>query len=369
LLAIACACVFAPIAYGRVAPGAASTAAFTYTDPEYRGWPVAPVDQEHPVRAGFMDPRYGGYHAGVDVTVRDDLPEQGAPEGRTHRVYAVDGGVVAYDPAATADRGCASRVVSVGHFSYGHVDPVGVVEPGQFVTPGQQIGWTCAGQWHVHLTEWQVVDGRLVRVNPLRPGGKLSPYSDTAPPIIHDIRFFELPQWSLDRLMPWADDGAFVTSSNVLSGVVDMRASVSDPQSFGNAAAVNSTLVRLRNEIAPYRLHVELRRVGARADLVNRDVFRGDIALSLADAGHGALPFGSLYAPGTSPAASAETCLGPDGGARCQGTYWYRVFATSSSRSWDTRRYPNGRYRVTISAWDAWGNETSKSVVVTVANR
>lgn len=369
-IAVGCACAFAPIASGRtVAPGAASTAAFTYTDPEYRGWPVAPVDEEHPVRAGFVDPRYGGYHAGVDVTVRDNQPEDGAPAGRTHRVYAVDGGVASYDPTATAERSCAARVVSVGHFSYGHVDPVGVVEAGQFVTPRQQIGWTCAGQWHVHVTEWQVVRGQLVRVNPLRPGGKLWPYSDGAAPVIHEIRFFELPQWSLDLLMPWADDGAVAATSDVLQGVVDMRASISDPQSLGNAGAVNSTLMRLRNAIAPYRLHLEVRRLGARRDLIDRDVFRGDVALTLDRGRHGgALLFGSLYAPGTSPALGAEACLATADGAGCQGTYSYRLFATSTSRYWDTRFYRNGRYRVDITAWDAWGNATSKTVVVRVAN-
>ena len=201
----------------------------------------------------------------------------------------------------------------------------------------------------------------------MRPGGKLWPYSDTAAPVIHEIRFFELPEWTIDRLMPWADDGAVPTTSNVVSRVVDMRAWISDPQSLSESAA-NFTVSRLRNDIAPYRLHVKVTRIGARRSAINRDVFRGDVALTLADGRRGPLPFGFLYAPGTLTAVGAEACLAAAGGAGCQGTYWYHVFATSTSRYWDTRRYANGRYRIDVRAWDASGNETSKSVIVRVAN-
>ena len=59
-----------------------------YND-DFRGWPVSPQHQQHPVRGTFLDPRpdptFGAiYHTGVDVAVRDDRPEQGAPAaGRT----------------------------------------------------------------------------------------------------------------------------------------------------------------------------------------------------------------------------------------------------------------------------------------------
>ena len=69
-----------------------------YND-DFRGWPVSPQHQQHPVRGTFLDPRpdpkLGAiYHTGVDVAVRDDRPEAGAPAGRTHRVFAIEGGVV-----------------------------------------------------------------------------------------------------------------------------------------------------------------------------------------------------------------------------------------------------------------------------------
>jgi hypothetical protein len=59
---------------------------------DYFGWPVAPVGRQHPIRSTFLDPRADDrrgaiYHEGIDIAVRDDQPEQGAPRGRTHRVY------------------------------------------------------------------------------------------------------------------------------------------------------------------------------------------------------------------------------------------------------------------------------------------
>ena len=66
--------------------------------------------------------------------------------GRTHRVYAIEGGVV---EQATPPGVCGN--VRVGHFGYGHVDAR--VEVGERVRAGQLIGWTCQGWWHLHVTE------------------------------------------------------------------------------------------------------------------------------------------------------------------------------------------------------------------------
>jgi murein DD-endopeptidase MepM/ murein hydrolase activator NlpD len=166
-----------------------------YND-DFRGWPVSPQHQQHPVRGTFLDPRpdpdLGAiYHTGVDVAVRDDKPEAGAPAGRTHRVFAIEGGVVeeATKPGVRGN-------VRIGHFGYGHVDAR--VKKGDRIKAGQFIGWTTKGSWHVHLTEFHFPgDGRRLLLNPLRPGGKLKPFVDTAPPIIHDVRFYTpaTPTW------------------------------------------------------------------------------------------------------------------------------------------------------------------------------
>jgi hypothetical protein len=76
-------------------PGALAPASPGYND-SFRGWPVRPLHTQHPLRSSFLDPRAPGrsreYHNGIDVGVRDDRPEPGAPAGRTHRVYAIEVG-------------------------------------------------------------------------------------------------------------------------------------------------------------------------------------------------------------------------------------------------------------------------------------
>ena len=141
-----------------------------YND-SWRGWPVKPLHRQHPIRGSFLDPRpdpeLGAiYHDGIDVAVRDDRPEQDAPAGRTHRVFAIEGG-----PVFLATPRGARGFARVGHFGYGHIDPI--VQTGETVAPGQHIGWTCKGDWHVHLSEFVFTSGRPLVVNPLRPGGKL----------------------------------------------------------------------------------------------------------------------------------------------------------------------------------------------------
>src|SRR5262245_42315581 len=92
-----------------------------YND-DFRGWPVAPQNKQHPVRGSFLDPRpdqtfSATYHTGCDVAVRYDRPASGAPRNRTHRVYAIEGGVV---EAASAPGVRGS--VRIAHFGYGHID-------------------------------------------------------------------------------------------------------------------------------------------------------------------------------------------------------------------------------------------------------
>ena len=94
-----------------------------YND-SWRGWPVRPHNRQHPIRGSFLDPRPDPergaiYHDGIDVAVRDDRPERGAPAGRTHRVYAIEGG-----PVFLATPRGARGFARVGHFGYGHIDPI-----------------------------------------------------------------------------------------------------------------------------------------------------------------------------------------------------------------------------------------------------
>jgi hypothetical protein len=327
----------------------------TYND-GYRGWPVAPVDQPHPIRGSFMDPRpdpeLGAiYHDGVDIAVRDDRPERGAPAGRTHRVYAIEGGQVR---AATAlgVRG----LVDAGHFRYEHVEAL--VRVGDQVEPGQPIGWTWLGSWHVHVGEWIFLSGGdRILVNPMRPGGKIRPYLDDAPPEIHEIRYYTPATSSWTRRpgnvarLPQAGTRLDKTR---LSGTVDVRVRLDDPQSFIGWFAELPWLAAPHH---PFRLAVTVIQLPGGRIVHDGDVFRAECSVYT--------PADQHFAPGTEQNLPANACMDLHRTVRCDGIYWFRLFPRPY---WDTTRLPNGRYRLRILAWDVKGNEASASSDVTIRN-
>ncbi len=328
----------------------------TYND-RWRGWPVRPHDQQHPIRGSFLDPRPDPergavYHDGVDVAVRDDRPEKGAPSGRTHRVYAVEGGPV-FLATPRGVRGFAH----IGHFGYGHIDAL--VASGESVTPGQHIGWTFEGDWHVHLSEFVFAsDGTRLPVNPLRPGGKLRPYVDRAAPLIREIRFYTpaTPTWkrrpntSVARLPPSGQR----LNREALLGRIDVRVRVDDPQSF---IGWFQELPWLAAPHHPFRLSVAITRLATGRVVRRREVFRAERLLDL--------PAGRHFAPGTEQNLPAHGCMRFHGSIRCDGIYWIRLFPL---RYWDTTRLPDDRYRLVVRAWDVAGNLSKADVVVRIAN-
>jgi hypothetical protein len=342
-----------------------------YTD-DFRGWPVAPRNRQHPVRGSFLDPRPGGvdggdgYHPGVDVSVRDDVAEAGAPPGRTHRVYALEGGRVwkVFRQRPPGKEG----IVRVGHFGYGHILPV--VEEGQEVVAGQMIGWTTKGEWHVHVTEWFFPGGdreRLVRVNPLDRDGKLTPYVDTAPPVIHDVGFFTpaSPEWRKPQgIASFPRAGSRLDPAR-LSGLVDARARIEDPQSF---RGWYRDVPLLETAHHPARLHLTLTRLDDGKLIEDRDVFTAEVTLGSEARRLGAtpIPFSNHYAPGTRQNLRAKTALKT--GRPGQGELWLRLFARPRRQYWDTTRVRNGPYELTVRAWDIAGNSAGTLVDVIVAN-
>jgi hypothetical protein len=322
----------------------------------FRGWPVAPQHEQHPVRGSFNDPRpdpdLGAiYHDGLDVAVRDDRPEAGAPKGRTHRVYAIEGGRVV-QATPHGERG----LVDIGHFRYEHVDAL--VTKGQAVEPGQVIGWTTQGTWHVHLGEWVFLpDGSRLLVNPLRPGGKVAPFADSAPPEIHELRYYTpaTPAWARRpanvALYPQAGKRLDKTR---LSGVVDVRVRTDDPQSY---IGWFSDLPWLAAPHHPFGLSVRLTQVSGGHIVLDREVFRNETAHTV--------PAGQHFAPGTEQNLPADGCMTLHRTVRCRGTYWFRVFPKPY---WDTRNFANGRYRLRVAVRDAAGNESAAETVVTIAN-
>jgi hypothetical protein len=325
-----------------------------YND-SFRGWPVRPQNRQHLIRATFLDPRpdpqLGAvYHTGVDIAVRDDRPEPGAPPGRTHRVFAIEGGVV---EDATQPGVCGR--VRIGHFGYGHVDAR--VAQGEHVRAGQLIGWTCRGFWHLHLTEFFFPgDGRRLLLNPLRPAGKLKPYVDVAPPLIHEVRFYTPaePRWGrrVTNVAQLPPAGRRLDKSR-LTGVVDIRAHVGDPQSF---LGWFRDLPALAAPHHPYRLGLLLVHAASERVVLRRTVF---IALQ-----EPPISLGQHYAPGTKQNLTAHGCLVRQP-TPCAGVYWFRLFQRPY---WNTTRLQNGRYQLVVRAWDAAGNRSRKDVEIRISN-
>ena len=328
----------------------------SYND-TWRGWPVLPLARQHPIRGSFLDPRPDPrrgavYHTGVDVAVRDDRPERGAPPGRTHRVYAVEGGLV-HDATPRGVVGAAR----IGHFGYGHIDCL--VAPGQTVRPGEHIGWTTQGYWHVHLSEFIFTGGggSLV-VNPLRRGGKLHPYVDRAAPHILEIRYYApaTPRWRrrLGTTVALLPQAGRRLNKAALAGKVDVRVRVSDPQTF---IGWFRHIPRLAAPHHPFRLSVTIVRLATGRVVLRREAFRAEQLLDM--------PAGQHFAPGTEQNLPANGCMLFHRRMRCDGLYWFRLFP---SPYWDTTRLPDGRYRLRIRAWDVSGNLSKADTVVTLQN-
>jgi hypothetical protein len=252
----------------------------------HAAWPVKQVDKQHPIRGGFMDPRHGnndkkGYHGAVDVAVREDLPTN-APPGAVAKVYALKAGPVIR--TTVGHRHPCGRI-KIGDVTYGHISLLRV-KVGRQVRVGQWIGWTCRGLWHIHIMEF---DRFNTKVNPMRPGGILGPFEDTADPVVKNIRI---------------EDG-------------ELHARIEDPQSFHGWF---TKVPRLYNDLAPYEIAVD-----------GTTIWRFDTVPLV--------PFDSVYAPGTVRNLPARTCLRRSG--PCGGRHWFRLGNISSGthtvEAWDVK--------------------------------
>jgi hypothetical protein len=326
-----------------------------------RGWPVRPRAVQHPIRGAFIDPRgaddngLSGYHFGIDINVDDAHPEKGAPAGLSHAVYALDSGVVS-TPANVGGRRCVNRRMDVGHFAYWHVSPI--VAAGQRVRAGRQIAWTCAGVWHVHLSEWQLFRGRRVWVNPLHKGGALVPYADSAPPVVSKLQLVSPPArpWQPVKSLGQPDTAARL-DPNRLHGLVELRAQIADPQSFSGFLAQNAAWP---TEWTPFAVAVEIRNARTGKIVLRRVSFRADQMPQT--------PYLVHYAPGTVEDDNMQECVGPPQLARCDGVTWLRPFSRFREEFWNTRGVANGGYRITVRAGDIAGNTGSRTLTVAVKN-
>ncbi len=232
------------------------------------GWPVWPKNQQHPIRGGFADPRWDGrarewvLHGGVDVAV-DERTQA------TRKVYSLVTGKVR-KVTVTRKHPCGS--ITIGRVQLGHVSAARV-HVGQRVKRGTLIARTCPTLWHVHVNETDAL-GR--QINPLRKGGVLYPYEDTAKPVVGAVEPF--------------------------AGGYQVR--IEDPDSFRGWF---DDVPRLYDDHAPNLIKID-----------------GKVAVYLRRIGPGSgLAYDEVYGDRTFRDLTGQQCMDTTGS--CQGEHWFRL--------------------------------------------
>jgi hypothetical protein len=313
-----------------------------YSD-DFVGWPLAPKHKAHGVYGTFLNPTTAwpsgmpsaraGYHKAIDILVDDRKGPQ--------TVFAIEGGKVKEAKHAWQTTPLKERVrcgvVGIGHFRYAHVVPG--VEVGESVEPGQEIGRTCPGWWHIHLEEWATIGGTRVALNPLRPAGKLGPTTDGKPPFVSAIRMY-----------PKADENAetpHALRADRIRGVVVPVALAMD--AFPLKEWPLAPVVPLH----VYRASIELKRGAALVD--QRRLFQIDSSPGPT--------WQHFFRPLTRRSAPIAVCIVRKP-KDCTGRFWLRLW----EKGWDTRAVPNGSYSLTVAVEDTVGRKARRTLQFRVAN-
>lgn len=314
----------------------------TYED-DFRGWPLRPKHGAHGVYGTFLNPTTGwpppmpqptaGYHKAVDIVANDRTGP--------HPVFAVEGGTVRRVDRAWRRTPLGERVlngaVHLGHFSYAHVVPS--VEEGEAVAPGDQIGETLPGWWHVHVEEHAWWRGQHVVLNPFRPGGKLAPLPASGGPAIRAMRIYAKADENTagPRALPLDRVRGVVVPVALAADLIPLKEWPAAPV-VGIHVYAASIVLRRGDEL-----------------VLERDLFRLDSAPGP--------PWRHFFRPLTRRSAPVAVCVvrkPPD----CAGRFWLRLW----ENGWDTRRAANGRYTLTLTVEGVSGVRASRALRFTVAN-
>ena len=272
------------------------------------GWPLAPFDHQHPVRGFFCDPRIGDKGSKAFHFGIDVSGPDGTP------VYAVKAGVV--------DVGGAQNIAVVeggGAAEHGYWHIVPAVQHGQKVALHQLLGHIAKGWGHVHFAERT---GGMYW-NPLRKGA-LTPFADFGAP-------------SVDRIV--AERGGKHLAADFLTGVVALIAEAHDVTPIAapppwkglpvTPALVRWRLVRGGRAVVPWKVVADFR-------------------TTLLPALH----FPDVYAARTTQNHPNKAGL----------------FRFLLAGAFDTRRHPDGTYRLDVEAADIRGNASRRNLEVTFTN-
>jgi len=326
-------------ALGGSATSAPATAATAGRDGY--GWPVAPFDREHPVRAAVGDPRtifrsgghgdpLGGpgtfsFHNGIDIDARNGTP-----------VYPVVSGFV----REVRNEGVIAQADDGRLFMYMHIVPA--VRQGARLTARETVLGRVENWAHeLHFAE---LTSAGAAVNPLQPG-HLAPYRDITVPTVARLH---LRGARGSRLAPYALHGRIT----VIAEAYDPPAAV-PPR--GRETFRLSKFARDRFPVTPAVLTWSLSTLGGRVVVAPQTVvdFRGGIPSDES--------FWHVYARGTYQNRSVI-------GARMHWLLPGRFLLRLTRSPLDTRRLANGVYVATVTAVDVSGNRSSLSERLEVWN-
>jgi hypothetical protein len=274
-------------------------------------WPIKPFNRQHPVRGLFGDPRIGdrggkSFHFGVDVCALDGTG-----------VYAVNGGRVSIN----GENITVIEVEGGREHAYWHVVPT--VSDGARVRRGALLGHIAQGWGHVHFAErrgdayW----------NPLRAGA-LTPYADYGPPVVSRI------------VTSRPHDGLWGQVSLIVEAFDRPPLSAPQPPWQGMPvvpALVRWRLVRNARSYVPWRIACD---------------FRQSFVPKIDGKPPSDVHFRNVYAPRTRQNHPNRPGL-------------YRFWL---ARTFDTRPFPDGDYRLDVEVADIRGNASRGHLVLTLVN-
>jgi hypothetical protein len=286
-------------------------------------WPIAPVDQQHPVRGYFGDPRTVmtgigegafSFHNGVDIS---------AFAG--NHVFPVVSGVVTQ---VLPDRVVVASAYD-RRFQYIHIHAL--VRVGARVVASKTVlGIVDPVFHHVHLSE---IRGVCV-VNPLMPG-HLTPYRDTTHPVVRAILFENLAG---QRLSPSWLTGRVRVIANAYA-----RPAMASPFPW-SSMPVSPVLIRWKVMTMAGRVLDSQIAVDFRYSLPPRRAFC------------------DVYAPGTEQNLAAVVGTFRWGKP---GRYLYDL----TPNLLDTTQLHDGRYRFIVTAANTGGNTGTKTVIIAIHER
>lgn len=324
------------VALGGLALSVSDTTAAPASTGGAYGWPIAPFDQAHPVRAIVGDPRTlfsdtsrtrslagpgsFSFHDGIDIDARNGT-----------RVYPVVSGVA---ELAASGEGVLVHADDGRLFRYEHI--TASVRDGQRVIARQTVlGRIRNWAEQLHFSEL-TRDGRVV--NPLL-SGHLTPYSDTTEPTV-------------SRLHVRSSSGRDLDGFD-LRGRVSLIAEAYDtpmPVDLSERRTLSlSKFARDRFPVTPAVVTWSLSSLGGRVVVPTTRVvdFRRVALRSNA-------VFWAVYARGTY---QNRAVIGGRLHTYMPGRYLFKLTRSSL----DTRRLANGVYVATVTAIDVSGNRSSRS--------